>query len=125
MPAWEHHSPICVSSFQPPQVVAKSSNPKYAASFPLQYELGSQMLVFVDVFAVRSSSGSFMSASLGSIVSKRGMKLLGRAVYDIQDVLGTGDNVKARRLRNGGVYVTASCCILHFDYFCLEFHACH
>mmetsp|Transcript_21973 Transcript_21973/g.53163 ORF Transcript_21973/g.53163 Transcript_21973/m.53163 type:complete len:534 (+) Transcript_21973:736-2337(+) len=31
------------------------------------------------------------------------MKLLGRAVFDVQDVLGGKNNVKARRLRKGGV----------------------
>ena len=31
------------------------------------------------------------------------MKLLGRAVFDVQDVLGSRNNVKARRLRKGGV----------------------
>jgi hypothetical protein len=29
--------------------------------------------------------------------------LLGRAVFDVQDVLGTKNRVKARRLRKGGV----------------------
>ena len=36
-------------------------------------------------------------------MNKRGMKLLGRAVFDVQDVLGSRNNVKARRLRKGGV----------------------
>ncbi len=61
------------------------------------------MLFFVDVFAVRSMNTNVISASLGNIVSKRGMKLLGRAVFDVQDVLGSRNNVKARRLRKGGV----------------------
>ena len=57
----------------------------------------------MDVFAVRSMNTNVISASLGNIVSKRGMKLLGRAVFDVQDVLGSRNNVKARRLRKGGV----------------------
>eukprot|EP00579_Thalassiosira_antarctica_P000165 CAMPEP_0201866306 /NCGR_PEP_ID=MMETSP0902-20130614/942_1 /ASSEMBLY_ACC=CAM_ASM_000551 /TAXON_ID=420261 /ORGANISM="Thalassiosira antarctica, Strain CCMP982" /LENGTH=671 /DNA_ID=CAMNT_0048391255 /DNA_START=92 /DNA_END=2107 /DNA_ORIENTATION=- len=86
------------------EVVTKSSNPRWTASFSVQYEYGSQLLVFVDIFAVRTSGVSnVLIASVGNIVNKRGMKLLGRAVFDVQDVLGSRNNVKARRLRNGGV----------------------
>jgi len=85
------------------EIVYRSSNPRWTATFSVQYEYGSQLLLFVDVFAVRTSSSSVISASLGNIVNKRGMKLLGRAVFDVQDVLGSRKNVKARRLRKGGV----------------------
>jgi hypothetical protein len=37
------------------------------------------------------------------MVSKREVKLLGRAVFDVQDMLGTKKRVKARRLQKGGV----------------------
>ena len=86
------------------QIVYKSSNPRWSATFSAQYEYGSQLLFFVDVFAVRkvTTSGSF-SATLGNFVNKRGMKLIGRAVFDVQDVLGGKNNIKARRLRKGGV----------------------
>eukprot|EP00580_Thalassiosira_gravida_P017890 CAMPEP_0201661582 /NCGR_PEP_ID=MMETSP0494-20130426/3910_1 /ASSEMBLY_ACC=CAM_ASM_000839 /TAXON_ID=420259 /ORGANISM="Thalassiosira gravida, Strain GMp14c1" /LENGTH=590 /DNA_ID=CAMNT_0048139735 /DNA_START=699 /DNA_END=2471 /DNA_ORIENTATION=+ len=40
--------------------------------------------------------------NIGNIVNKRTMKLLGRAMFDIQDVLGSPNNIKARRLRRGG-----------------------
>jgi hypothetical protein len=90
------------------EVVHKSSNPRWAISFSAQYEYGSQLLFFVDVFAIKSSGGdtgksSFVKGSIGGIVNRRGMKLLGRAVFDVQDVLGTKNRVKARRLRKGGV----------------------
>jgi len=97
------------------EVVTKSSNPKYTTSFPLQYELGSQMLVYVEIFALRSTTttptttntttnNNVMSIAnnIGNIVNKRTMKLLGRAMLDIQDVLGSPNNIKARRLRRGG-----------------------
>jgi len=96
------------------EVVKKCSNPKYTASFPLQYELGSQMLIYVEIFALRSTTtpttttnttnnnGMSIANNIGNIVNKRTMKLLGRAMFDIQDVLGSPNNIKARRLRRGG-----------------------
>lgn len=96
------------------EIVKKSSNPKWTSAFSHRYELGSQMLFFVDILAVRnSSSGSgggggsgniIRASSVGdTVVDSRGMKLLGRAVFDVQDVLGSTNNVKSRRLRKGGV----------------------
>lgn len=98
------------------QVVHKSSNPRWTVSFSVQYEYGSQLLFFVEVFAIRdgeaesmekgaqsSSNESFLRASFGGKVSKREIKLLGQAVFDIQDLLGTKSRVKARRLKRGGV----------------------
>ena len=67
--------------------------------------------MFVDIFAVRTSVSNGIISSVGNIVNKRGMKLLGRAVFDVQDVLGSRNNVKARRLRNGGVCVVCNLCI--------------
>ena len=87
----------------------KSSNPRWTVSFAVQYEFGSQLLFFVEVFAIRGSSeketnnGSFLRASFGGKVNKREIKLLGTAVFDIQDLLGTKNHVKARRLKKGGV----------------------
>lgn len=79
----------------------------------MDYEFGSQLLFFVEVFAIRGSndetgteeigSPSFLRASLGGKISKREVKLLGSAVFDVQDLLGTKSRVKARRLRKGGV----------------------
>ena len=84
------------------EVVHKSSNPGYTTTFSTQYEYGSQLLFFVDIFAVRTDTGS-ISSTLSNIVNQRAMKLLGRAVFDVQDVLGSRNNVKARRLRTAGV----------------------
>jgi hypothetical protein len=93
--------------------VKKSSSPRWTVSFSVDYEFGSQLLFFVEVFAIRGSSDetdteesgapSFLKASLGGKVTKREVKLLGRAVFDVQDLLGTKSRVKARRLRKGGV----------------------
>ena len=93
------------------EIVYKSSNPRYTASFTAEYEYGSQLLFFVDLFAVNNSStkngnkrsSSIVSASMGKFVKKNEMRFLGRAVFDVQDVLGSKNNIKARRLRKGGV----------------------
>lgn len=95
------------------QVVYKSSNPRWTVSFSVQYEYGSQLLFFIEIFALKGnvdstvidegSSESFFRASFGGMVSKREVKLLGRAVFDVQDMLGTKKRVKARRLQKGGV----------------------
>jgi len=87
------------------QVVNKSSNPKWTASFTLKYEFGAPCIFFVDILSVRPpkpKSGS-IRASMGRIVGRREMKLLGSAQFDVQDVLGSTNNTKIRRLRNGGV----------------------
>lgn len=76
------------------EIVYKSSHPRYAASFPFDYEYGTQLLIFVFVYAVRSSK-NYSSSS--------GLKLLGKAVFDVQDVLGMKYQLKARRLPNGGI----------------------
>jgi hypothetical protein len=89
------------------EVVHKSSNPRYTSSFSAQYEFGSQLLFFIDIFEVRERWTSGVGVGddiLESFVNKkRGLKHLGRAVFDVQDVLGSSKNVKARRLRKGGV----------------------
>ena len=100
-----------------PQVVSRCSNPKWTTPFSLAFEYGSQLLVFVDIFVVSalrtsirssvSSASSVLSAG-DSTVQQRGLKFLGRAAFDVQDVLGSRGQVKARRLRDGGVvYVHA------------------
>lgn len=108
------------------EIVYKSSNPRWTTSFLAEYEYGLQILFFVDVFGVRgpgaggisgigggaggiggaSSAGSVSGASgVGSVTAsqQKGLKFLGRAVFDVQDVLGMANHVKARRLRKGGV----------------------
>ena len=78
----------------------------------MQYEYGSQLLFFVEVFAIHddqnttedgSTTKSFLGASLGGKTGRGEIKLLGRAVFDVQDLLGTKSRVKARRLKKGGV----------------------
>ncbi|KAL7536660.1 hypothetical protein ACHAXR_007319 [Thalassiosira sp. AJA248-18] len=85
------------------EVVYKSSNPRWTASFAADYSYGSQLLFFVDVFSVHTNGSSGISASMGRFVNKQGLKFLGRAVFDVQDVLGGKKHIKARRLRKGGV----------------------
>lgn len=85
------------------QVVYKSSNPRWTASFLTEYEYGSQLLFFVDMFAVKESRGSILGGRIGGEIKNNGAKLMGRAVFDVQDILGTKDNVKAKRLPKGGV----------------------
>jgi len=75
------------------EVVQRSSNPRYTTTFATTYEYGSSLLFFIDIFELRSNITA----------SSKKMKLLGRAVFDVQDVLGSRNNVKARRLRKGGV----------------------
>jgi hypothetical protein len=77
--------------------VRKCSNPKWTTTFASRYEYGTQLLFFVDVFVVSAANG------VGNAVHARGMKLIGRAAFDVKDVLGTANKIKARRLRNGGV----------------------
>ena len=73
-------------------------------------------MFFVEVFAVRGNGEvavgenrrnvvgeSFFRGGIGAIVGQREMILLGSAVFDVQDVLGTKSRVKSRRLRKGGV----------------------
>lgn len=78
------------------EIVYKSSNPRYTTSFPFEYEYGTQLLIFVDVNVSRISG----FGAIGKNNSSE-MKLHGRAVYDVQDILGTKYQTKARRLAKG------------------------
>ncbi|KAL3778632.1 hypothetical protein HJC23_001581 [Cyclotella cryptica] len=98
--------------FDETEVVCRSSNPRWTVSFSARYEYGSQLLFFVEVFAVRGSGEaavrpivgeSFFRGSIGAMVGRRERTLLGSAVFDVQDVLGTNSRVKCRRLSRGGV----------------------
>jgi len=61
------------------------------------------------VFVVSGAAAAAASAANGVVVgnnanhARAGMKLIGRAAFDVKDVLGTANKIKARRLRNGGV----------------------
>jgi hypothetical protein len=66
------------------QVVRKCSDPRWTTTFASRHEYGVQLLLFVDILAV--SSGKHVK--------------LGRATFDVEDVLGTTHKIKARRLRN-------------------------
>ncbi|KAL9183175.1 hypothetical protein ACHAXT_004962 [Thalassiosira profunda] len=90
------------------EVVCRSSNPRWTASFDVQYEYGAQRLFFVDIFAMQSNKSGGLRASLENKLGKpqggsTGIKHLGRAAFDVQDVLGSATKVRARRLRRGGV----------------------
>jgi hypothetical protein len=80
--------------------VRKCSNPRWTTTFASRYEHGTQLLFFIDVFAVSAASAA---KEVGNALRARGMKLIGRAAFDVKDVLGTANRIKARRLRNGGV----------------------
>ena len=86
----------------------KSFNPRCTASFTAEYEYGSQLLFFVDIFALRGRSSVLgITNKCGASGAGAGtLRHLGRAVYDVQDVMGSMNNIKARRLRKGGVYVS-------------------
>ncbi len=64
-------------------MVRKCSNPSWTTTFTSRFEYGAQLLVFVDIFTVLSGKHT----------------LVGRTVFDVEDVLGTTHKVKARRLR--------------------------
>jgi hypothetical protein len=88
------------------QVVRKCSNPSWTTSFAARYEYGTQLLFFVDLFVVSAAGhvNAVASAGVGNADHARGMKLLGRAAFDVQDVLGSANKVMARRLpRNAGM----------------------
>jgi hypothetical protein len=60
----------------------------------------------VDVFVVSGAAGADATGGVvagNAIRARAGMKLIGRAAFDVKDVLGTANKIKARRLRNGGV----------------------
>ena len=89
-------------SYEDTEVVHKSCNPRWTWSLAIDYEYGSQLVIFVDIYAVRDEETSNkLTASL--LMRKQGTRFLGRATFDVQDVLGTSRNSKAKRLRKGGV----------------------
>jgi hypothetical protein len=73
------------------QVVRKCSNPRWTTTFTSRHEYGTQLICFVDIFAITTG------------MEGRGRKKIGRAAFDVEDVLGTANKIKARRLRKGGV----------------------
>ena len=86
------------------EVVHKSRNPRWTWSLAVDYEYGTEVVFFVDIYAVRDQETSNkLAASLNGLVHKKGARFLGRATFDVQDVLGTSRNSKAKRLRKGGV----------------------
>lgn len=91
-------------SYEDTEVVHKSSNPRWTWSLTIDYEYGTQVVFFVDIYAVRDQETSHkLAASLNELMRKKGRRFLGRATFDVQDVLGTSRNSKAKRLRKGGV----------------------
>lgn len=96
------------TSYYETEIVYKSNHPRYTTSFPLDYEYGSKLLIFVFVYAV---GGSNISTSISFAKHKQhkdnnnntaGLKLIGSAMFNVQDVLGMKYQLKARRLHKGG-----------------------
>ncbi|KAL3777699.1 LOW QUALITY PROTEIN: hypothetical protein ACHAW5_010337 [Stephanodiscus triporus] len=89
------------------EVVRKCSNPRWTTTFAARYEYGTQLLFFVDLFVVVGGGPAAAAGNpnvVGNAVRSRGMRLIGRAAFDVQDVLGSSNKVMARRLpRNAGI----------------------
>jgi hypothetical protein len=87
------------------KVVRKCSNPRWTTTFPAIYEYGTQLLFFVDLFVVSGGGAAgHVNSVTASAGAARGMKFIGRAAFDVQDVLGSSNKVMARRLpRNAGM----------------------
>ena len=76
------------------EIVFKSSNPTYTKSFQFDYEYGSQLLIYVDVYACKKGKGIKNSSPE--------LKSIGRECFDVQAILSTPTNTKAKPLPNGG-----------------------
>lgn len=85
------------SSKDETEIVFKSSNPTYTTSFQFDYEYGSQLLIYVDVYACKGKVTENSSPDL---------KLIGRECFDVQTILSTPTNTKAKPLPNldGTIY---------------------
>ena len=68
--------------------IHNSSNPQWTKTFYIDYEYGSECYFFVQVFR-------FVSEGDEPI-------LLGNAIFEIGDILGTQNHTKVRRLPKGG-----------------------
>lgn len=68
------------------EIVNKSSNPTYTTSFQFDYEYGSQLDIYVDVYASKGKE----------------LKKIGRECFDVQKILSTLTNTKAKPLPNLG-----------------------
>lgn len=75
------------------EIVYKSSSPTYITPFQFDYEYGSQLLIYVDVYACRGKVTKNSSLEL---------KLIGRECFDVQNILSTPTNTKAKPLPNLG-----------------------
>lgn len=64
--------------------MCKCSDPRWTTSFASRHEYGVQLLLYVDIFAGSSEKHA----------------KIGRATFDVDDVLRATNKVKARRLRN-------------------------
>ena len=87
--------PSDINSGLTTEVVCKSSNPKYTTYIPLEYEYGTELLIYVHVYASRNNFASGKN-------STSELKLLGSVFYDVADILGNQYQTKARSLRKGG-----------------------
>ena len=76
------------------EIVNNSSNPNFATSFPFDYECGSQLLIYVDIYACKAKGKNNNSSPE--------LECLGRVTFDVRDILSNPANTKASRLRKGG-----------------------
>jgi hypothetical protein len=85
---------VC-NSGEETEIVSKSCNPSYIKSFLLEYEYGTQLIIYVDMYVSRTKNSSSSSPDL---------TLLERVGVDVRDVLGTKSQQKARNLKKGGTF---------------------
>jgi len=78
------------------EIVSKSCNPRYTKSFLLEYEYGTQLFIYVDMYVSQFSRTKNSSSSSPDLV------LLGKVGVDVRDILGTKSQQKARILKKGG-----------------------
>uniref|UniRef100_A0A7S4UM67 Copine C-terminal domain-containing protein n=1 Tax=Ditylum brightwellii TaxID=49249 RepID=A0A7S4UM67_9STRA len=72
------------------ELFSKSCEPRWAKVFPIEYEYGTSLTIFVEIRSPKSKSSSGECESLGG------------AFFDIGDLLGCRNRTKAKRLRKGG-----------------------
>mmetsp|Transcript_26981 Transcript_26981/g.75886 ORF Transcript_26981/g.75886 Transcript_26981/m.75886 type:complete len:625 (+) Transcript_26981:141-2015(+) len=70
------------------EVVRRSANPQYTKTFPLKYEYGAECYFYVQIYRKDGR--------------KKDPILLGSALCEVGDILGTRNYTKVKRLRGGG-----------------------
>mmetsp|Transcript_13222 Transcript_13222/g.21697 ORF Transcript_13222/g.21697 Transcript_13222/m.21697 type:complete len:594 (-) Transcript_13222:28-1809(-) len=79
------------------EIVYNSSNPVFTKSLPLDYESGSQLLIYVDIYVCKGKCKTNSSPEL---------ECIGRVTFDVKDIVSNPTKnptkTKASRLRKGG-----------------------